>query len=383
VANKPVSVVDEDPLGKFPADQRRVSHVVGPVAITHLAGIKPIGTRAQKEIRAWVVQHSPGPRWLSRLSGMGSWNIPQIDGCLMLWAGLPTARDDWELYLKWQLRDATPPAGAERLALFGGSESLSANYEAWRWGAVAGVYLWAVRNGDKELVSLARRWFIVAATLGTFVSTSRFPNGEYGRNKRGERLDTSRWMSPVSNRSNLAHAYHPVGVLLDILLQRDPSMRRPGEWFVDLVRVANLETPILSREHINALEAYFAAPTQPETADTVCAFLGAAGVYGTFRVIWWRDCRVVYLDQRRNPNTPAIMFEVLSLVNGDLYLGYPWPGGRAFKASGQIPTIWDRDKGEISAVSQYGLAFKTVPKTRPEMIIVIDDRGARVEERAA
>jgi hypothetical protein len=296
---------------------------------------------------------------------------------------LPSAREDWVRYFRWQLCDAAPPAGMERLGVFGGSESMSANYEMWRWGAVAGVLLWAIRNQDRELAAFARRWFVAAAALGTLVSTSRFPEGELGRNKRGERLDTSRWMGVPSHRSNMAHAYHPCGVLLDMLLGRAPSMRRPREWFHELVRAADLadRDQILGASIVGTLEDYFTAPTNIRNANQVCNLVDTIGIYGAIRVIWWRDTRAVILDQRRNPNTPAIMFEVLNLVTGELYLGYPWPAGRAFKAAGQIQTIWDRERGELSATSAYGLAWCRVPVEEPELEIVMDEQGARVERQ--
>lgn len=375
----PISI-PVNPLDALTPQQRRESHHYGPIALLHMTGVEPVDEAAQRELRTLIVNHKPGPRWLSRLSGMGSWNVPQIDGAVQLWAGQGSARGDWVRYFRYQLRDEVPPVNMRRLENFGGSESLSANYEAWRWGAVATVLLWAIRNRDVELAALARRWFVVAAALGTLVSVGkdRFPKGEYGRNKRGERLDTSRWMSPVSHRSNLAHAYHPCGVLLDRVLGRRTAMRRPPEWFYKLVdRAAGMA---LDEIEIEAMEWYLGGPS-PKSAERVAELIGKAGVYGSFRVVWWKDTRAVILDQRLNPNTPAIMFEVLNLATGELYLGYPWPSGRAFKAGGQIPTIWERGKGELVAESAYGVARCEVPREDPEMVIVMDERGVRVEER--
>jgi hypothetical protein len=374
----------KDPLAAFPADRRGSAEIWGPIWLLHLSGVQPVDEPAQAQLQKLADAHAAGAgaRALARLMNTdGSWNVPFIDLAVRLFEGRPGARSDWIKLLKWQLRDEPPPTGSRFVDLLGGSESVSANYAPWRAGAVGGVWLWAVRNGDEELAELVRRYTLRAAALATLLSTEQVPDGELGRNKKGELLATSRHMASVSNRSNPAHAWTASGTLLDLVLGRGTKLRRQPEWFFTIIEAANDARPMIRAEDRAVLERYFREPMASGASEDVARLVSPSGIHGTIRVLWWDGYRAVILDKRLNGNTPAIMFEGFDLRTGKVFMAYPWPEGRCFKCGGQATAGWR--PGALWTTSPFSEITYPAPANDPTVEIVIDGQGARVTRRAA
>jgi hypothetical protein len=372
----------KNPLDAVKKSKRANAEIYGPFLTQHAMGDLELSNADRDELMGYHERREDNKvkRWLTRLNGDGSDNVPLIDAMLQLW--LRGRRENeiveqWKHFFDLQAGRVAPQQGENRLAYFFIDEPYSANYGGWHLGCFVNVAEWARRNGRPGLESKAKQ-HIEQVVMKFALISLKMPKGApegIAINARGERYDSGTiFTPPVGQRSNTAHLDSGIRLMLENLIKRRAvEMRRRADWFV-------FGTQKYQPEINTAEAARFLENPRLETAKAL-ADVATFRIQGTERVRDWGDVHAVSLDDWINKNTTAVLLWMTDRQTGRYRMGFPFEEGRGFGLGGGAYCKYQPQESRFVVSSDYvkePLVFDA-PKRKPTFHIVVDSQGVRVD----
>jgi hypothetical protein len=231
----------------------------------------------------------------------------------------------WTDWFRWQLgQQAPPPDEPDPVRFFGGRETLSNTYEPFRWGSVAAVQWWALRNNRPGLAQLANRYSLVNCALFA-PGASPGPARNVQSNARGQLFYNGPYVAQPGQRTTPAHAGEDCrGVLFALACGFSLTVSKREDW---PGRVARAVGPAFRIAAGTAARIRgFVSAAQPDPSFLV-GLLQGIRLWSEVHHLRWPKVRASYTPFRRNTLTPCIFGDVYDDTDQTVTLLFPWPGG--------------------------------------------------------
>jgi hypothetical protein len=302
--------------------------VYAPRLILDSLGVEKLSPADRARLLGWWGK-DVRPDYVRWRSGSCNWDS-MLDAVWLLFepgraiAGVKPIRK-WAAWFAWQLGRAQPQKGQPAtVRYFGGRETLSNTYEPLRWGAVAAVHAWALRNRRPRLVELASAYTrAVCALLAPGAAPG--PAKNLQSNERGQLFYSGPYMPQPGQRSTTAHVgQDDRGPLFALACGYPLRVSKRETWPARVARA--LGKPFELDEPTASGLRDFVAAKNPDPGF-LGGLLKGVRLWAPVHHLRWKSVRTSYTPERRNTLTPCVFASRYDDAKETADVLYPWPGG--------------------------------------------------------
>lgn len=372
-------------------NKNRNVEVYAPRLILDALGVEELSSVERAKLLGWWEKDvRPGyARWRS---GSCNWDA-MLDAVWLLFepgraiAGVKPIRK-WAAWFAWQLGRAQPQQGQPGTVRYlGGRETLSNTYEPLRWGSVAAVHAWALRNRRPRLVELASAYTrAVCALLAPGAAPG--PAKNLQSNERGQLFYSGPYMPQPGQRSTPAHVgQDDRGPLFALACGYPLHVSKRETWPARVARA--LGKPFELDETTASRIRDFVAAKDPDPGF-LAGLLKGVRLWTPVHHLRWSSVRASYTPERRNTLTPCVFASRYDDAKETADVLYPWPGGSRGKNKTRDPgfcgpvrldgKLWLEARNERTVEPHETIVVQrlTIPEEPPIYEFLEGPEGCRV-----